>query len=56
MHLCVIGKGTVKCWIETSLQKSHDLVLKNILHIDGIKKSFLSLGQLLMKGLDIQFE
>ena len=43
-QLRVIGKGTVKRWVETSPNRSRNLVLENVLHVDGIKKTLGARG------------
>lgn len=36
-HLHILGKGTIKQWVETTLHAYHLLILQDILHIEGIK-------------------
>ena len=48
VHISPVGggfcrvRGTVTRWVETSPKQHHQVILKNILHIEGIKRRFLS--------------
>ena len=44
--LNIIGKGTVERWVETAPHAYRRLILQNVLHVDGIKRRFLSMGRL----------
>ena len=51
-HACAIeGIGTMHLTLDTG----HDLVLKDVRYVQGIKKSLLSVGQLDMHGYTTQF-
>jgi len=41
-HCKVLGRGTVTRWVETSPKQHRQIILKNILHVEGIKQRFLS--------------
>ena len=36
--LRILGKGSIKYWVEVAPHTYHHLVLSNILHIEGIKR------------------
>jgi len=51
--LNIIGKGTVERWVETAPHVYCQLILQDVLHVDGIKWRFLSIGQFDDKGFTI---
>lgn len=52
----VLGKGTVTCWVETSPKKYHQIILHNVLHVDGIQRRFLSTIQFQDRNYTILFD
>ena len=48
----ILGKGTIERWVETSLHHYRQL-LNDVLHVDGIKQRFLSMGKFDDKGFTI---
>ena len=51
-HACAIeGIGTMHLALDTS----HELVLKDVRYVPGIKKCLLSVGQLVLHGYTTQF-
>ena len=49
----ILGKGTIERWVETSLHHYRQLLLNDVLHVDGIKQRFLSMGKFDDKGFTI---
>ena len=49
-----LGRGTVTHWVETEPGKFHKFKLKNMLHVDGIQRCFLSWIKLDNAGFDFQ--
>ena len=43
-HLHILSQGTIDCWVGTPQSSYCQLILKNVLHIQGIKCCFLSLS------------
>jgi hypothetical protein len=52
-RLKIIGKGTVERWVETAPHVYRQLILQDVLHVDGIKRRFLSMGRFDDKGFSI---
>lgn len=52
-RLNILGKGSIKRWVETSPHVYRQLILQDVLHVDGIKRRFLSVGRFDDKGFKI---
>jgi len=52
-RLNIIGKGNVERWVETSPHVYRQMVLQDVLHVEGIKRRFLSMGRFDDKGFSI---
>ena len=52
-RLNIIGKGNVERWVETSPHVYRQLVLQDVLHVEGIKRRFLSMGRFDDKGFSV---
>ena len=52
-RLKIVGKGTVNRWVKTTPHAYHQLVLQEVLHVDGIKRHFLSMGRFDDKGYTV---
>ena len=50
----ILGKGTVRCWCKTSTGYI-PMEMDNVLHVNGIKKRFLSTDRLIRKGFRVTF-
>ena len=50
----ILGKGTVRRWCKTSTSYI-PMEMDNVLHVNGIKKRFLSTDRLVRKGLRVTF-
>ena len=55
-RLRVLGKGTVNRWVEISPNRYHRLILENVLHVEGIKRRFLSTIQFQDRDFVISLE
>ena len=51
--LSIHGWGSTKHWIETAPQQFTKITLQDVLHVDGIKRRFLSMGRLANKGFTV---
>ena len=49
-RLRILGKGTIQRWVETSPHTYRLLVLQDVLHVEGIKRRFLSANHFDQKG------
>ena len=54
-QLRTLGKGTIERWVETRPHHHRLLVLVDVLHVEGIKRRFLSTSRLLEKGFSVNF-
>ena len=52
-RLNIIGKGNVERWVETSPHVYREFILQDVLHVEGIKRRFLSMGRLDTKGFSV---
>jgi gag-polypeptide of LTR copia-type/Zinc knuckle len=52
-RLNILGKGTIERWVEIAPHAYRLLILQNVLHVDGIKRRFLSMGQFDDKGFRV---
>ena len=52
-RLNILGRGTIDRWVEVAPHAYRLLILQNVLHVDGIKRRFLSMGQLDEKGFHV---
>ena len=55
-RLRILGKGTTERWVETSPHNFRLLVLEDVLHVDGIKRRFLSASRFDNKGFAIKID
>ena len=49
-RLSVLGKGTIERWVEISPHAYRQIILQDVLHVEGIKRRFLSMGRLDDRG------
>lgn len=53
-RLKILGKGTVRRWIKI-VNGYAPMAMENVLHVDGLKKRFLSTDRLVRKGFHVNF-
>ena len=51
----ILGKGTIHRWAETAPGKHHELILKNVLHVKGLQRRFLSVSRFINMGFTVAF-
>jgi len=49
-RLHILGKGTVERWVEVAPHAYRQIILQGVLHVQGIKPRFLSMGRLDSRG------
>ena len=54
-RLRILGRGTIERWVELSPNHHARIVLDDVLHVDGIKRRFLSTNRLDLKGYEMKF-
>ena len=52
-RLHILGKGSVERWVETAPHVYRQLILHDVLHVNGIKRRFLSMGRFDDKGFTV---
>ena len=55
-RLSILGKGTVERWVEYPKNSYCRLILTNVLHVQGIKRRFLSLSTFDDKGFELRLK
>jgi hypothetical protein len=55
-RLSILGKGTIKRWVETAPHSYRQLVLSDVLHVKGIQCCFLSASKFDDKGFTLTGE
>jgi hypothetical protein len=55
-RLRVLGQGTIERWVGTPESSYRQLILTNVLHVQGIKRRFLSLSTFDDKGFELHMK
>ena len=53
--LKILGKGNIHRWVVTAPGKHRELLLKNVLHVKGLKRRFLSTSHFTNAGFHVAF-